>query len=59
MARGDDTCNLKLALVTWINELFGTLNPPMKCDSKIEQGLDNDHMGHLLCPAEYDCDDME
>ena len=59
MARGDDTCNLKPALVIWINELFGTLDPPLKCNSKIKQGLDNDHTGHLLCPAKYDWDDME
>ena len=55
----DDTCNLKPVLVIWINELFGTSDPPLKCGSKIEWGLDNDHMGCLLCPTKYDWDDVE
>ena len=59
MARWDDTCNLKSALVTWINEIHGASNPPLKCCSKLGHGLNNDHMGHLLCPAEYDWDDEE
>lgn len=59
MARGDDTCSLKAALVTWINEIHGASVPPLRCSTKAERGLDNDHTGRLLCPAEYDWDDME
>ena len=52
-------CNLKSALVTWINTIYGTSDPPLKCCSKLEWGLDNDHIGCLLCPAEYDWDNKE
>ena len=58
-AMGDDTCNLKSALVTWINEYHSASQPCLQCNSKVERGLDNDHTGHLLCPAEHNWDDME
>jgi hypothetical protein len=58
MARGDDTGKLKSAVVEWVNDLYGPSNPPLRSISKYERGLNNDHTGWLLCPGEYDWDDM-
>ena len=35
-ARGDNTCNLKSALVTWINENHSASQPHLRCNSKVE-----------------------
>jgi hypothetical protein len=56
-ARGDDTGNLKSAIVAWVNDLFGLSKPALRVDSKQERGLENDHTGRLICPAEFDWDD--
>jgi hypothetical protein len=58
MARGDDTGKLKSAVVEWVNDLYGPSNPPLRSISKYERGLNNDHTGRLLCPGEYDWDDL-
>lgn len=58
MARGDDTGKLKSAVVEWVNDLYGPSDPPLRSISKYERGLSNDHTGRLLCPGEYDWDDM-
>ncbi|KIM87314.1 hypothetical protein PILCRDRAFT_3812, partial [Piloderma croceum F 1598] len=57
MARGDDAGNLKLAVVVWVDEIFGPSQPPLKPTSKDECGLENDNTGRLLCPGEYKWDD--
>jgi len=44
--------------VTWVNDLYGTSTPAVRVTSKIERGLENDHTGRLVCPAEYLGDDM-
>ena len=44
-ARADDTGNLKTVVVTWVNDLYGTPNPALCANSKIERGLENDHTG--------------
>ncbi|KIM71549.1 hypothetical protein PILCRDRAFT_82683, partial [Piloderma croceum F 1598] len=59
MARGDDAGNLKLAVVVWVDEIFGPSQPPLKPTSKDERGLENDNTGRLLCPGEYKWDDAE
>jgi hypothetical protein len=59
MARGDDAGNLKTAVVVWVDELFGPSDPPLKPNSKEERGLDNDNTGQLLCPGEYQWEDIE
>jgi hypothetical protein len=58
MARGDDTGKLKSAVVEWVNDIYGPSDPPLRANSKDERGLNNDHTGRLLCPGEYNWDDM-
>jgi hypothetical protein len=50
---------MKLAVVVWVDEMFGPSQPPLKPNSKDERGLENDHTGHLLCPGEYNWEDAE
>ncbi|KAF7974702.1 hypothetical protein HWV62_11485 [Athelia sp. TMB] len=59
MARGDDTSKLKTATVGWVDTLFGVSSPPLRPGTKHERGLDNDHTGRLICPAEYAWDDTD
>jgi len=58
-ARSDDTSRLKIAIVEWVNKLYGASNPPLRGNSKDERGLENEHTGRLLCPSEYPWDDLE
>jgi len=58
MARGDDTGKLKSAVVEWVNDLYGLSVPPLRANSKDERGLCNDYTGRLLCPGEYNWDDL-
>jgi len=59
MARGDDAGNLKFAVVSWVDKMFGPSTPALKPNSKDERGLNSDHTGRLLCPGEYDWEDIE
>ena len=59
MARGDDARNLKWAVVGWINDMYGPSNPPLKVESKVERGFENDFTGALLCPSEWNWDDQK
>ncbi|KIJ64997.1 hypothetical protein HYDPIDRAFT_110896 [Hydnomerulius pinastri MD-312] len=52
-ARGDDTANLKGAVVTWIGELFHPISPPLSPTTKEDRGFVHDATGKLICPAEY------
>ncbi|KAF8835836.1 hypothetical protein BDN67DRAFT_912248 [Paxillus ammoniavirescens] len=52
-AHGDDTANLKGAVVTWLAELFHPIDPPLNPSTKEERGLVHDTTGKLICPAEY------
>jgi len=58
-ARGDDAGNLKSAVVTWVNDLYGLSTRHLELISKTERGLENDHTGRLICPAEFDWDDTK
>jgi hypothetical protein len=58
MARGDDAGNLKLAVVVWVDELFGPSEPALKPNSKDERSLECDNTGRLLCPGEYNWEDL-
>jgi hypothetical protein len=58
MARADDAATLKMAVVGWIDSMFGLSDPALRPKYKDGRGLDNDHCGRLLCPAEYDWDDV-
>lgn len=57
-ARSDDTGRLKIAVVSWVNDLYGASNPALRANSKDERGLENDHTGRLLCPSEFSWDDL-
>lgn len=58
-ARGDDTANLKPAIVSWVLALFPQpvvlLSPTIKSD----RGFEHEITGRLLCPIEYDWLDQE
>lgn len=59
MARGDDAGGLKKSVVEWVNDLYGPSSLKLRTNSKDERGLDNDYTGRLLCPGEYNWDDMQ
>jgi hypothetical protein len=59
MARGDDTSHLKTAVVTWVVDMYGASDPPLRARSKDERGFANEHTGRLLCPSEFSWDDPE
>ncbi|KAG0694654.1 hypothetical protein DFH29DRAFT_1006133 [Suillus ampliporus] len=52
-ARGDDTANLKHAVVSWLMELFHPLDPPLHTTIKDDCGFIHNTTGMLLCPVEY------
>jgi hypothetical protein len=57
-ARGDDTGNLKPAVVQWVAELFhsadGPQPPTLEPTIKYDRGFVHYDTGHLLCPSEHD-----
>lgn len=57
-SRGDDTGGLKAVVIVWVNDAFGPSSPKLRGTSKDERGLDSDHTGRLLCPAEWAWDDL-
>ena len=59
MARSDDSAKLKGSVVTWVDEMLGPSDPVLKAYSKHERGLNGDHTGFLLCPSEFDWNDLE
>ena len=59
MAHGDDARNLKWVVVGWINDMYSPSNPPLRVESKVERGLENDFIGVLLCPSEWGWDDLK
>jgi hypothetical protein len=58
MARGDDTSSLKIAVVEWVHEIFGTSTRRLEFKHKAGRGIDHDHCGKLLCPVEFDWSDL-
>jgi hypothetical protein len=57
MARADDTGHLKTTIVSWVVEMFGTSDPPLRARLKDEWGFANEYTGRLLCPSKYSWDD--
>ncbi|KAF8145661.1 hypothetical protein K438DRAFT_2097397, partial [Mycena galopus ATCC 62051] len=57
-ARSDDTKNLKAAIVLWLQRLFINM-PALDVESREDRGIYNDFAGALLCPTEYDWNDLE
>jgi len=58
MARGDDTASLKVAIIQWVQDLFGVPDQPLQAKHKAGRGLDHDQCGRLLCPIEFDWMDL-
>ena len=57
MARADDTSHLKVAVVSWVADMLGPSDPPLRARSKDERGFADDHTGRLLCPSEFSWND--
>jgi hypothetical protein len=57
-ARGDDTALLKKSVVNWMSQLFDPPNPPLDPETKVNRGLEHDDTGRLLCPCEFDWEDL-
>ncbi|KAF8205623.1 hypothetical protein K438DRAFT_1756983 [Mycena galopus ATCC 62051] len=57
-ARSDDTKNLKAAVVPWLQRLFIDM-PVLDVESRENRGIYNDFVGALLCPTEYNWNDLE
>ena len=63
-ARADDTSRLKGAIVEWLNSRRSPNGAPVSntmLSSKVkeERGISNDITGRLLCPIDYDWDNLE
>lgn len=57
-ARGDDINTIKKAVANFLNKCSDT-QPPLQADDRSTRGLQHDTTGRLLCPIEYDWDDIE
>jgi hypothetical protein len=57
-ARSDDTSQLKVAIAEWLNSCNDS-NVRISAKVKEEHGIFNDVTGRLLCPIDYDWDDLE
>lgn len=58
-ARGDDAANLKPIIVNWISQMDGIpLAAPLSPSCKLDRGFEHDETGRLLCPIEYDWEDV-
>ena len=57
-ARGDDAGNLKQDVVSWITTLFKAPAPPLSPHTKADHGFEHGDTGFLLCPIEYDWEDL-
>jgi hypothetical protein len=57
MARADDTSHLKAAIVSWVVDMLGPSDPPLRARSKDERGFADNHTGQLLCPSEFSWND--
>ena len=58
MARGDDAGSLKTVVVEWVDKAFGVSAPLLRPKYKEGRGVENDYCGKLLCPAEFDWDNV-
>jgi len=58
--RGETTQAIsRLLFVTWVVDMYGASDPPLRARSKDERGFANEHTGRLLCPSEFSWDDPE
>jgi len=57
-ARSDDTASVKRKIAEWLNRSNIPAERHLPLSSRNERGLQNDITGRLLCPIEYDWDDL-
>jgi hypothetical protein len=59
-ARSDDTTRLKASVAEWLNSRKPTeTQARLSSKKKSERGICNDVTGRLLCPIDFDWDDLE
>jgi hypothetical protein len=57
-ARSDDTSRLKIAVAEWIN-MRDESGEQLSSHGKEERGIGHDITGRLICPIDYNWDDLE
>ena len=58
-ARSDDLNHIRDYLADWLNQSQLRPSPPLAKDKRDNRGICHDVTGRLLCPAEFDWDDLE
>jgi len=59
-ARSDDTCRLKVSVAEWLNgRNSAEMQARLSAKKKSERGICNDVTGRLICPIDFDWDDLE
>ncbi|KAI6006417.1 hypothetical protein EDC04DRAFT_2907823 [Pisolithus marmoratus] len=58
-ARGDDAATLKTAVAQWFNESRPPPDPPFILRDKGGRGFNHEITRRLLCPVDYNWDDMD
>ncbi len=64
-ARSDDTSRLKVAIAEWLNARPGqssesdVMPTRLSAKGKEDRGISNDVTGRLLCPIDYDWEDLQ
>ncbi|KAG1896523.1 uncharacterized protein F5891DRAFT_958426, partial [Suillus fuscotomentosus] len=57
-ARADDTTQLKVTVASWLMQLTPSPSPVIHGQDKLGRGLNNDATGRLICPVDYDWNDL-
>ncbi|KAG1893115.1 uncharacterized protein F5891DRAFT_963489, partial [Suillus fuscotomentosus] len=57
-ARADDTTRLKVTVASWLMQLTPPPSPVIQGQNKIGRGFNNDTTGRLICPVDYDWNDL-
>jgi hypothetical protein len=58
-ARSDDLNRIRDYVADWLNQSQLQPSPPLAKDKRNNRGISHDVTGRLLCPAEFDWDDLE
>ncbi|KAG2087598.1 hypothetical protein BD769DRAFT_1372951, partial [Suillus cothurnatus] len=57
-ARADDTTRLKVTVASWLMQLTPSPSPVIQGQNKMGRGFNNDSTGRLICPVDYDWNDL-
>ncbi|KAF9461196.1 hypothetical protein BDZ94DRAFT_1196493, partial [Collybia nuda] len=57
-ARSDDIRNIKIGVASWLNK-YPSTRPPLNPEDRLSRGFQHDTIGRLLCPVEFDWNNME